>query len=74
MDGGLPDGRPVVATELDASDSNVLVCTGNQEGDLYNEHDWIVEYDASEDHQKPSDVPIGRSGVQDSVSCLEKYQ
>lgn len=32
-------GRAVMAAELDASDSDVLVYTGNQEGDLYNEHD-----------------------------------
>ncbi len=39
MNGGLSDGRPVVAAELDASDSNVLIGTGNQESDLYDKHD-----------------------------------
>ena len=28
----------------------------------------------SEGHQKPGDVPVGRSGFQDSVFSLEKYQ
>ncbi len=74
MERGLPDGRPKLAAELGASHSDVLVRARNQEGDLYNEHDWITEYDATENYQKSSDVPVGRSGFQDTLSCLEKYQ
>jgi putative transposase len=38
------------------------------------ECDRILEYDVKESHQKSSDVPVGRSGLQDSVLSLEKHQ
>ena len=42
--------------------------------DLYDQHDWIAEYDFAKDNQKSSDVPVGRSRFQDSLLSLEKYQ
>ena len=73
MEWGVSDGCPVVATELGQSNSDVFIRAGNQTGNLYDEHDWIAEYDAQENHQKSGDVPKWRSGVQDFVSSLEKH-
>ncbi len=60
--------------QLGAGDSDVLVRAGNPTRHLYDEHYRIAKYDAAEGHQKSGDVSVGRSGVQDFVFSLEKYQ
>lgn len=63
MERRLSDGRQKLAAELGKSDSDVLVRTGNQESDLYDEYDRIAEYDFAKDYQEPGNVPVGRSSL-----------
>ncbi len=63
-----------MAAELEQSDSDVLVRAGDSQSHLHDQYDWVAQYDAAEDHQKPSDVPVGWSGIQDTLLSLEKHQ
>ena len=73
MDSGVSDARSKLAAELGESHSDVLIRAWNQEGYLHDQHDQIAEYDAAENHQKPSNVAKRWSRFQDSVFSLEKH-
>ena len=74
MEWGIPNGRQIVAAKLGQSNSDVFIRAGDSQSHLYDQHDWVAEYDAAKNHQKSGDVSIRWSGFQDSLSRLEKYQ